>query len=104
MKKLTGILGVVVLAMAMFFNLNTMNSSNVNFDLASLLTMNTANAEIFGQDDCSSNSIQDYMPDDDPCTVYVMSPIIGVPGTLIECHPQSGSCCLAIECTENTKI
>lgn len=45
MKKLIGIVGVAFVAIAMFFNTNTMNGSNSDFDLASLLTMNTANAE-----------------------------------------------------------
>ena len=45
MKKIIGILGVVVIAVAMFFSTNAMNNSNGNFDLASLLALNTANAE-----------------------------------------------------------
>ena len=45
MKKLTGILGVTVIAVAMFFNSNAMNNSNGDLDLASLLEVNTANAE-----------------------------------------------------------
>lgn len=48
MKKLIGILGVAVIAMAMFLNTNNMNSSNGDLDLANLLTMNTANAEDWG--------------------------------------------------------
>lgn len=51
MKKLTGILGVAVFAMAMFFSINTMNSANGDLDLASLLTINKANAED-GCNDC----------------------------------------------------
>ena len=45
MKKLIGIVGIAVIAMAMFFNTNALNSSNGDFDLASLLNMNSANAE-----------------------------------------------------------
>jgi hypothetical protein len=53
MKKLIGILGVAVIAMAMFFNTNTMNGSNNSFDLASLLTISSANAEC---DNCPGGS------------------------------------------------
>ena len=52
MKKLIGIIGVAVIAFAVFFNANTMNSSNNDFDLASILNMNTANAECYGTLDC----------------------------------------------------
>jgi hypothetical protein len=45
MKKLIGILGVAVIAMAMFFSTNSLNNSSGDLDLASLLNMNTANAE-----------------------------------------------------------
>ena len=45
MKKIIGILGVAVIAMAIFFNTNSMDSSNGNLDLATLITMNEANAE-----------------------------------------------------------
>ena len=38
-------LGTAVIAMAMFFGTNTVNSSNGDLDLASLLEVNTANAE-----------------------------------------------------------
>ena len=45
MKKIIGILGVAVFSMAMFFNVNTLNSSAGDLDLASLISLNTANAE-----------------------------------------------------------
>ena len=45
MKKIIGILGVAFIAIAMFFNTSGMNSSNGDLDLASILNMNTANAE-----------------------------------------------------------
>lgn len=44
MKKIIGILGVAMIAAAMFLNTNTNNTGN-NVDLASLLSINTANAE-----------------------------------------------------------
>lgn len=45
MKKLIGIIGTAVIAMAMLFSANSINSSNGDLDLASLLSVNTANAE-----------------------------------------------------------
>ena len=46
MKKIIGVLGIAVFAMAMFFNTsNAINSSNSDLDLASLITLNTADAE-----------------------------------------------------------
>lgn len=44
MKKILGIFGVAVFATAMFLNTNV-NIVESNVDLASLLTINTANAE-----------------------------------------------------------
>lgn len=50
MKKLIGILGIAVIAMTMFFSTNSINTSDGEVDLASLIAINTANAEtvIFG--------------------------------------------------------
>lgn len=45
MKKIIGVLGITVIAMAMFFNTNVINSSNRDSNLVSLISMNTANAE-----------------------------------------------------------
>lgn len=45
MKQIIGILGIGVIVMALFFNTNKMNSSNGDLDLASLIALNTANAE-----------------------------------------------------------
>ena len=44
MKKLIGALGIAVIAVAMFFSANTNNIDDTN--LASLLAINTANAEV----------------------------------------------------------
>lgn len=44
MKKILGILGVAMIAAAMFVNTNANNAGN-NVDLAGLLSINTANAE-----------------------------------------------------------
>ncbi|MBG7630353.1 MAG: hypothetical protein IZT56_07960 [Bacteroidetes bacterium] len=48
MKKTIGILGVAVLAVTMFMNANSINKSDI--DLASLMKINSANAEglLFG--------------------------------------------------------
>ena len=45
MKKLIGILGVAVLAATMFFSANNVAGSNSDASLASLVGMNSANAE-----------------------------------------------------------
>ena len=47
MKKIIGIIGVIAFAMAIFFNTNTTNTSTENVDLASLITIQDANAECF---------------------------------------------------------
>ncbi len=46
MKKIIGIIGTAVIAMAMFFNSN--NANNENLDLASMISINTASAEESG--------------------------------------------------------
>ncbi|WP_147677884.1 hypothetical protein [Algibacter pacificus] len=43
MKKIIGVLGIALIAIAMFLNTNTINNSNL--DLANLISLNTANAE-----------------------------------------------------------
>ncbi len=53
MKKLIGVLGVALIAMALFLSTNTINTNDV--DLASLMSMNTANAECEGLNDCLRN-------------------------------------------------
>lgn len=45
MKKIIGILGVVMIAGVMFFSTNNLNGSDSDTSLARLITMNTANAE-----------------------------------------------------------
>lgn len=45
MKKILGILGVVMIAATMFFSSNVANTSNGNLNLAGLININTANAE-----------------------------------------------------------
>lgn len=45
MKKIIGILSTGVLALAMFLNTNTVNDTNSNICLSSLLSLNTAVAE-----------------------------------------------------------
>ncbi|GAL89711.1 hypothetical protein [Jejuia pallidilutea] len=48
MKKIIGILGIIMIAMAMFLNTSANYSSNGNFDLASLTALSIANAESGG--------------------------------------------------------
>ena len=45
MKKIIGILGIVVIAATMFFSANEVNGSNSDISLTSLMTLNSANAE-----------------------------------------------------------
>ncbi|GAA3557876.1 hypothetical protein [Snuella lapsa] len=45
MKKIIGILVVVMIAFTVFFSTNTMNSLNSGLSLASLININTADAE-----------------------------------------------------------
>lgn len=97
MKKLIGILGVVVIAMAMFFSANPINSSNIDLNLADLITMNTANAEVPGQDTCGPNSIQDRFADHEMCQTYI--PFVGeVRGQKVECHNMTTQCCTPYSC------
>ncbi|GAA3560999.1 hypothetical protein [Snuella lapsa] len=44
-KKIITSLGIAVMVMSVFFNMNVTNSSSGDLDLASLLNINTANAE-----------------------------------------------------------
>jgi len=45
MKKLIGILGVAVIAATMFFSANNVSGSSSDISLASLMSMNNANAQ-----------------------------------------------------------
>jgi hypothetical protein len=54
MKKIIGILGVAVIAVAMFFSSNAVNSSMGDLNLASLISLNNANAECGAPPSCSS--------------------------------------------------
>jgi hypothetical protein len=55
MKKIIGILGVAVIAVAMFINSNNIETTN-GFDLASLMSLSSANAESGGIcDGCVAN-------------------------------------------------
>lgn len=45
MKKITGILGVAVIALAIFFSANGSKSSTSDTSLASLMSLNVANAQ-----------------------------------------------------------
>ncbi|MBA0883952.1 hypothetical protein [Flavobacterium undicola] len=45
MKKIIGVLGVAVIAVAMFFSANAVNSSVADLNLNSLINLNVAHAE-----------------------------------------------------------
>lgn len=61
MKKLTGIIGVTVVAIAIFFNTSSAEISNNNYDLASIIKMDTANAECGAAPPCSRVCYQNVM-------------------------------------------
>jgi len=50
MKKIIGILGIIIIAMTMFFNSETMVAFNSDTSLASLIKFNSANAEGSGSE------------------------------------------------------
>lgn len=54
MKKLIGVLGVVAIAMTMFFSTDSLNKSYDNIDLASLTNINEAHAEFDPIASCNS--------------------------------------------------
>lgn len=80
MKKLTGIIGVAIFAMVMFFNTAAMNTSSENLNLANLNSINNANAMDLG----------DKYIDLDPCFIN------GEEGVTRECHPQKVEACTPI--------
>lgn len=60
MKKITGFLGVAMIAAAMFFSTNAVSSSNSDTSLASLMSMNVAHAD---QEGGSAPKCSDYCED-----------------------------------------
>jgi hypothetical protein len=73
MKKIIGILGVAIIAVAMFFSANGVNTSSADTSLASLMTINAANAEC-----------RPHMPDAD-CPIWNVKIIVGWPENQLEC-------------------
>jgi len=65
MKKIIGIVGVAVIAAAMFFTTNKVNGSGLDTSLASLIGMNAANAESTGGDG-ADGFFKSEVPE--PCT------------------------------------
>jgi hypothetical protein len=53
MKKIIGILGVAVIAAAMFFSANNVSGSSSDIGLASLMNMNVAHADSEGGTTCT---------------------------------------------------
>ena len=61
MKKIIGILGIAVIAAAMFFSTNNVNGSSSDTSLASLMSLNSANAEVItGEAACHYYCINAY--------------------------------------------
>ena len=76
MKKILGVLGVAVIAATMFFSANAVSGSTTDLNLASLISMNTANAE--GCDQCK-----------------VVTKILGINTTVFSCKTVQGESCSA---------
>ncbi|GEL12135.1 hypothetical protein SAMN05192550_3111 [Flavobacterium glycines] len=60
MKKIIVAFGVVVIAVMMFFSANNVNSYSSNTNLASLITINTANAEPDDAGGSCSGIVKDF--------------------------------------------
>lgn len=54
MKKIIGVLGIAILAMAIFFSTNSLSNSVGDLDLADLVGLNNANAECGPAPSCDS--------------------------------------------------
>ncbi|MFV0247501.1 MAG: hypothetical protein ACK5H1_00870 [Tenacibaculum sp.] len=74
---------VFAIAAVLFFNTNSINSSKLNFDLASLIVVNTANAECDGV----------YNNGDNDSWFGDGWDFIEVSGEKIGCVGGNGSCC-----------
>jgi hypothetical protein len=83
MKKIIGILCVAVIAVAMFFSANGVNGSSSNTGLASLMTMNTANAQ--------SESPCEFEPRG--CPIWNVKITIGYPENQISCETGGSYYC-----------
>jgi hypothetical protein len=95
MKKIIGILGVMVIAVAMFFSTNTINSSNGDLNLANLVNMNPANAGGH-YDDCDTQTgmhggYTDHLLDMCYDDHHILC------GISVDCTP-GGSMCIAYMC------
>lgn len=78
MKKIIGILGIVAIAMTMFFSLNNSTSSDGNLSMSSLLAMNTANAE--EPSNCFNYCYQNASTANWICTITWSSGSLSCPG------------------------
>ena len=61
MKKIIGVLGVAVIAVAMFFSANAVSGNSTNTDLASLMTLNKAHADAEGIPTMLCRHVQTHM-------------------------------------------
>ncbi len=69
MKKIVGIIGVAMIAFAMFFNTSITNKSKIDLDLSGLVALNEAQAEIIiGSTTCSYIGFQSFSCSDGPFT------------------------------------
>ena len=93
MKKIIGILGIIMITLALSLNTNSVNNSNL--DLANLLSINSANAE-------SEDAPKGKTCDDDVCTRTVTqgSTSITYYGTYYHCKAETNpfSKCISSDC------
>lgn len=103
MKKIIGILGVAMIAATIFFSTNWVSGSTADTNLASLIRVNSANAETDG--DGGDGFFKTQVPvsctrtvpsgvSSDPAYVY---PDMQVPGTKIYCM-GIGFGCISTHC------
>lgn len=83
MKKIIGVLGIVMVAMAISFNTDFANSATL--DLAKLIEINTANAE--SDEEC-------YEPTEDNCINLATWEVVG---QYTYC-PKGSSSCVETDC------
>lgn len=116
MKKIIGILGVAVIAATMFFSVNNLTGSSSDVSLASLIGMNSANAEFDfdeffetgqGKDDPKLPIVKNAIGDASMCVKvfhvnidpkeYELEIDIQF-GTRIDCSPGGGDTCQPTVC------
>lgn len=89
MKKIAGILGIVIIALTMFSSINNANSNSLNTSLAGLIKMNVANAE-------GGSNTAIYWEEQNDCLI-LQSDGTFIHGTYIDC-PAGQQDCTATDC------